>query len=556
MVKNLLKNSTHLFERQNSNILSAATIITAAVSLSALLGLIRNRLLVSYFYENPTSRAALDSYWVAFRLPEFVFQLLVIGALSAAFIPVFSKYYQKDKHTAYQIANSMMNLILLIFIFLSIIIFFFAVPLNNFFTAHNFSSAQLLLSARFTRIMLLAQFFFAVSNFLTGMIQANKRFLLPALSPLAYNLGIIGGIIFIGPKFGLYGPTIGVVIGAFLHLLLQLPLAIKLGFSYQPLIKLNHPGVKEIATLMIPRTLALSVDQLGAFVMVYLATSLSTGSLTIINLAQQLMSFPVRVFGMPIGQASLPFLSQDGNNQDLARFKKTFLSSLHQILYLALPATAVLLILRIPAVRLAYGASSFPWKATLLTGKIVAIYSLSIFAQAIIHLLTRAFYALHNTVIPLVAATTAIFLNIFLAFYLVTTAHWGVVGLAAAASVAAIVQALILFLVLSFKLKFFDAEALLVPILKMVLASLLTGLFLWAPMRLLDLYVFDTTRTINLILLTFSVGVIGATVYLTLSQAFDIKEFDAYFQVAKKIGNWRKTLARSQETLDTSETIQ
>src|SRR3972149_6373616 len=248
MVSNLFKNGKQLFERQQSNILSAAAIITGSVFLSAILGVARNRLLVSHFF---VSKTALDAYWIAFYLPELVFQLLVIGALSAAFIPVYSKYKNQDPREAQDVANSMINIILLVFTTLSVIIFIWAEPFNKLITGTNFSPDQLALATKFTRIMLLAQFFFAISNFLTGIIQC---------------------IIFLGPSLGLYGPTIGVVLGAFLHLVLQLPLAIKLGFKYRPVINLKLPGVREISRLMLPRTLSLSVSELERrFVIQFLA---------------------------------------------------------------------------------------------------------------------------------------------------------------------------------------------------------------------------------------------------------------------------------------------
>lgn len=555
MVTTFIKNGQQFFERKQSNILSAAAIITGSVFLSALLGVVRNRLLVSYFF---TSTSTLDAYWIAFRLPELIFQLLVIGALSAAFIPVYSKYKSKDQAEAQRIANSMINIILLVFTAISVVIFIWAEPFNKLITGTNFTPEQLADASKFTRIMLFAQFFFAISNFLTGIIQANHRFIVPALSPVAYNFGIIIGIVFLGPSMGLYGPTIGVVIGAFLHLILQLPLAIKLGFRYKPTIDFNLPGVREISKLMLPRTLALSVSQLEQiFVMSFLATSLSkNGALTILILAQQLFSFPIRIFGMPIGQASLPFLSKESAEEDLGEFKNIFIRSLHQILYLALPATAVLIVLRIPLVRIAYGASTFPWSDTLLTGKLLAILSLSIFADASIHLITRAFYALHNTKTPMVGAIVSLIINAATSAYLVFYTPLGIFGIAIGASAATITQAAFLFITLKHRLSGFGwKNTILIPS-KILFASALTGIFLWFPMRFLDQYVFDTTRTLDLIFLTATASLIGAIVYFSLSKLFDIKELDSYLGLFQKVGNWRKVLSSSSETLDQPENMQ
>lgn len=199
MVKKLFSTSNNLLSKQQSNILSAAVVITASSLLSALLGLLRNRLLVGMFFDTPLHRMQLDAYWVAFRLPELLFQLLVVGTVSAALIPIFNKYFKKSGDEAYLVTNSVMNLVLLVYVGLSLVIFVFAPQLTRLITSNNFSNYQIDLAAQLTRIILIAQLFFAVSNFLSGMIQAQQRFLIPALSPTAYNLGIILGILILTP---------------------------------------------------------------------------------------------------------------------------------------------------------------------------------------------------------------------------------------------------------------------------------------------------------------------------------------------------------------------
>jgi putative peptidoglycan lipid II flippase len=550
MMFHFIQKSHHIFSRQQNSILSAATLITGSSLLSALLGLWRNRLLISRFFGDPTLEMQLDAYWVAFRLPELVFQLLVIGSLSAAFIPVYSAYKEKKKGEANHIASSMMNLVLLTFFAFSVVIFTFAEQFNGLITSVNFTPEQVVLAAQLSRIMLLAQFFFAISNFLTGIIQAEQRFLIPALSPLAYNLGIIIGIIFLSPVIGIYGPAVGVVIGALLHLLLQLPLALKLGYRYSPVIDLSHKGVKEMITLIPPRTMAISVNQLELFASVYFATALAPGSLTILNIAQALMSAPTRIFSAPIGQASLPFLSKEVARGEMEQFKKTFISSLHHIFFLALPAGMLLLILRIPLVRLAYGAPGFPWAATLLTGRAVAIFSLALFAQGAILILVRAFYALHNTKIPFLIALVSVMINIGLSYLAVFVFEFGILGIAGAMSISTIIQFVLLFTLLIRHVGGIKLSLMIASPIKMLLASAAMGVGLWAPMRLLDRYVFDTTRVVPLILLTGIVGVIGAGVYFVLAYWFKIPEVQAYSHLLHKVGNWRQALRESGEVIE------
>ena len=556
MVKNLLKNGRNIFSRQQSNILSAAAVITLASFLSAIFGLIKTRLLLTHFSATPQLQAILDSYWVALRLPELVFQLLVIGAVSAAFIPVFSRYMRKSKAEADRVASSVINSVLLIFILFSIIIFIFAREFIGLITSVQFTSEQITLAANLSRIMIFAQLLFAVSNFFTGIIQSQHRFLIPALSPVAYNLGIIAGIVFLTPYIGIYGAALGVLLGALLHLLLQLPLIIKLGFVYRPIISLRHKGVREMFKLMPPRVLAISVTQLELSATVFFSTALSAGSLTVMQIAQQLILTPIRMIAVPISQASLPFLSQETATGKLEKFKQTFTNSFHQILYLAFPAGILLLILRVPLVRIVYGSRQFPWEATLLTAKTVAVLSLSLFAQGAVHILSRAFYSLRNTKIPFLSAAASVVINIVLAYLSVFKFNLGVVGLAASLAVASIVQATLLLLFLSRQIGGFSLSRLLLSPLKMVVASAAMAVSLWLPMRLLDQFVLDTTRTIDLIILTLVASFTGMLVYLGFSRALNISQLKDFLSLLKRMGQWRQVLKQSDEVIDPASSAQ
>lgn len=544
----LFANGNKLLEKQQLSIMSAASVITVAVVMSSIVGLIRNRLLVSIFYENP----AMEAYWVSFRLPELVFQLLVIGALSAAFIPVFTKYERISKDDAFKMASSVLNLVLLLFLFFSAIVFVFAVPFTRLITGAGFSEEQILLSANLTRLMLFAQFFFAISNFLSGTIQSYKRFIIPALSPIAYNLGIIVGTLFLSSSLGIYGPAIGVVLGAFLHFALQLPLAFKLGFRYYFALDLKHPGVREIIRLMLPRTLTLSINQLQLFTTVFFATHVGGTSLTIMSLAQQLMSFPIRFFGVPIGQAALPFLSKESNDGDWDHFKNLILRSLNQIAFFAFPASVLLLILRIPIVRLAYGAKDFPWPATLLTGRVVAILTISIGAQAIVHILIRAFYALHDTRSPFIASISSVVAYMLLSILSVYYWNGGLLGLAWAITVSTIWEMVLLFLLLSRKIPLFSVQEFFIPQFKIITASLLMAICLWVPFQIFDNIIFDTSRTINLIGLTTSVSVIGMSTYIAFAHFVGVKELYIVRHFLKVFRQWKIPLGQSPEVVETA----
>ncbi|MDO8551536.1 MAG: murein biosynthesis integral membrane protein MurJ [bacterium] len=551
MMRNFLQQGKVFLLKRQSNILSAATVISLFYGLSMLLGLLRDRLLIGHFYGCCSKE--LDVYLAAFRLPDTIFQLLVIGALSAAFIPVFSEHLLKDKREAFGLASSFINLLVVIFFVLAGLIFIFARPISIMITG-NFSLSQIDLMVGLTRLMLFAQFFFLLSNFLTGIIQSHERFLVPAISPVVYNLGIIIGIVFLSPIFGIYGPAIGVVLGALLHFLVQLPLLINLGGSWRPSFDFKHPGVREIGKLMLPRTLALAVSQVEASVTLFLATSLISGSLTIFYLASNLMQLPIRLVGIPLGQATLPALSLK-RRENFDQFQKILLTSLWQIVYLVLPATAILLVLRVPVVRLAFGARGFPWAATVLTAQTLAIFSIAIIAQACIQLLIRGFYALHNTKKPLLIGLVSVVLNVVLSIWLTFDLGWGVLGLATATSIASLLQVILLFIYLDRLVKF-NKKTLLFPFLKMGLAAIATAFFLWIPMRILDRFILDTTRTINLAILTATATLVGMGVYLFFSWVLKIEELDVFVGLARRVSQWRKVLRESEVLQETEEILQ
>ena len=548
MVNNLFKNGKLILLRRQSNILSAAFVIMVTVFASRILGLVRDRLLAGAFFGG--NEWLLDTYFAAFRIPDMIFQLLVLGALSAAFIPVFSEYLTKNEKEAYQISSSVINIVLLFFIIIAALTFIYADQLCRLI-APTFSPERINLMVDLTRIMLLAQLFFCFSNFLTGVIQSHQRFLVPALSPVVYNLGIIFGIVFLVPIWGIYGPTIGVVIGAVLHLLVQLPLAIRLGFVYQfRAWHFTHPGVKEIARLMLPRTLALGINQIEATVAVFIATSLAVGSLSIFYFAQHLMNVPVGLFGSTIGQAALPSLSRETALKEAASFKKTLTSSLFQVLFLVLPASAILLILRVPVVRLAFGAKNFPWQATILTGRILAFFTLAIICQSLVQILVRGFYALHDTKTPLIVGTIAVFTNVVLSIYLTFRQGYGVIGLAAAASLASLLHVISLLLLINKKVGGLIGKEFVLRSIKMLLATFFTLVFLWVPMRFLDRFILDTTRTINLIILTLIASLVGLLVYVSFAYFLKIEELAEYFSLIKRLGKWRQVLQESEEVIE------
>lgn len=549
MFNRLFQSGKNLISKENSSILSAAAVIMFATLISALLGFIRTRLLIGYFFAD---KSVLDIFWAAFRIPDTIFQVLIVGALSSAFIPVFSRYLEHEKREeASLIASSMINSVVGVMLVFTLIILIWAEPLCRL-VAGGFNAEQIIQMARLTRIMAGAQVLFGFSSFITGIIQSHKRFLVPAFAPSLYNIGIILGTVLFSHKLGIMGPALGVVIGALLHLLAQLPLAYKLGFTYKPIIR-SHPAIREMTRLMLPRMITLSLAQVEQTTLIAFSSWLSNGTVTIITIAQQLTNLPIRLIGVTIGQASLPFFAKETAKNNLLGLAKMVNDSILQMLYLALPASAIILVLRIPLVRLAYGAGSFPWAETVTTGKLVAMFALAIAAGSLSHIIIRVFYALHDTRTPFIINLISTTLNVGLSYYLLFVVKTGIVGMAFAITLADILETTILTIIL-YKVAQFSLSEIVGPFAKMLFAAVVTTISLWIPLRVLDQLIFDTTHTVPLIFLTLVTMVIGIGVYILISYLLNIRELEVFIALARKIGDWKKALSSSTESLESTET--
>ncbi|MBM3205586.1 murein biosynthesis integral membrane protein MurJ, partial [Candidatus Shapirobacteria bacterium] len=395
MVKRLLHQGSQIFTQRQKTILAAAVIIMLTIAASRVLGLVRNRVLAQFF-----AVESLSVYFAAFRIPETIFEILVFGTFSSAFIPTFTSFIsQRKKDEAWYVASVSLNFAFLIFLFLAFLIFLFANPLYHL-VAPGFSDQQTLQIANLSRVLLLAQAFFVLSYFLTSVLESLQRFLVPALAPILYNLGIILGTIFLSARFGLYGPVLGAVIGAFFHFLIQLPLSLFLGFRPKLVLNFRHPGVKEVGRLALPRIVELSSLQVGKMAELFLASLVSVAAYTYYTFANSLALLPIGLFGTSIAKASLPTLSYQVASQKMKDFSQTLTSLFNQVVFLILPSSVFLAVLRIPVVRLVFGAERFTWQSTVQTGWTLSAFCLGIFTQALIYPLTRAFWAMHDTKTP------------------------------------------------------------------------------------------------------------------------------------------------------------
>ncbi len=546
MPTDFLKRGLNILLRRQTNILSAALVIMVTVVLSQVLGLVRQRLLASIFGASNT----LGVYLASSRLPDFLFQLIIAGALSSAFIPIFSGYLAKNKkEEANKLASTLLTFSLLIFAILAIILFIFADSFSNLM-APGFSSSQVSLMGNLTRIIIFGEILFMVGTFLSAVLQSHNRFFVAGIAAALYNLGIIIGIVLFSSTLGIYSAAYGVIIGALIFVLVQIPSIRRVGFSFRPSFSIKDSGIMEVINLMWPRTIGIGIFQLGTVATVTLISFLPNPgrNYVIFDYAQILSFAPIVLFGQSIAQAAFPVLSKEKDKLD--EFRTTFMTSFNQILFLILPISALLLVLRIPIVRLIYGAGAFDWEATVLTGRTLAFFSISLFAQALVYLVARGFYAMHDAKTPLYigAFSTALMLGLGVLFVFVY--HLGVEGVAFAFSLGNIINFLLLFVYLDRKVGGFNKIVLFSPIVKIFAATFFTGFALYLPLKLLDQLVFDTTKTINLLILTGIASAAGMSLYLFLTWVFNVAEAKTFLLMFRRLGNWKEILGKSEEVID------
>jgi putative peptidoglycan lipid II flippase len=504
-----------VWHKLNNSVAGGAVIIAFFSLLAKILALFRERLIAINFGASAIS----DVYYASFRLPDLIFNTLVLGALSSAFIPIFQRTWHKDKIKGLNLANSLINLFLIIIGFFVVVAIIFTPQITKIITP-GFSAWQLEQIIVLSRIMLLATLFFVVSNVLGGVLNAWKRFFSFSLAAAFYNIGIILGIILLYPRIGLVGLAWGVVIGAVLHLLVQIPESVRHGFRYR-IILIFDENLKKILKLMLPRTLGLAAGQLNLVFITMMASHLSSGSLAVFNLANNLQSLPISLFAVSLAIAVFPTFSQALLEKNHQLFALHLSQNIRRLLFLLLPISVLIVVLRAQLVRVILGAGNFTWENTYDTAQTLGWFAISIFAQGLIPLLARSFYALEDTKTPTKIAFISIVINISSAYYLVN--FFGVLGLAMAFSISSIVNMLLLYLVLYSRIEILDNNKIFDSLLKITLSSLVAGFF---ANRVLHFVVpFLNTHTFwGIFWQGMLAGLAGLLIYLILSILLKLEE--------------------------------
>ncbi|MFQ5945431.1 MAG: murein biosynthesis integral membrane protein MurJ [Anaerolineae bacterium] len=510
------------FESTRSGTLArAAGTVMAAFLLSRALGLAREVVIGATF---GTSRE-LDAYLAAFRVPDLLFQIIAGGALASAFLPVFSERLIDGRtRAAWRLGSAVANLVLLATLAAAGLAAASAPMLIRELIAPGFEPAAQVLAADLMRLMLASTAIFAVSGLAMAALNAHGDFLVPALAPAIYNLAIIGGAVFLSPAWGIYGLAVGVVVGAAAHLLIQMPLLVRRGMTYRPILGLGDPAVRTVGRLMAPRALGLAGVQLNFMVNTILASGLAPGSLAALNYAWLLMLLPQGIVAQGVATAAFPALSRLAARADRIGLRRTLALSLRMVWFLTLPASAGLLILREPLVRLLLERGEFGADSTQAVAYALQFFAVGLVAHATVEILARAFYALQDTRTPVAVGIAGVALNIVLSVSLVGPLGHG--GLALANTLATWMEMVALVVLLSRKFDGLPVGELSASGARLVLATGAMGA---------ALAVFRSVSGPNPVAVIAGGGIfLGAVVYLGIAAFLNSRELWAWLRRSRE----------------------
>ena len=536
MIKKSVRN---LVSRANSKltIKFAAIILASSTLLSSLLGFLRDRLLNSYYLDSYPD--GIDAYTVAFTIPDFMFFILVSGALSVTFIPVFNQRMAKyNKKSAWELSSSVLNVLALLTLVTSILIIIFAEPLVKYIVGPGLSESSRSLAISMMRVIAINPFLFAIATVITSIQQAIGRFTFTALAPAIYNIGIIIGTIFFTNGInifgiqlfegGIMGVAMGVAFGSVLQLIIASVGLIGVGFDYQFKIFWKNKGFRKVMKLLPTRSMDQGLDYVNSIVETNMASRMGAGTVRAYQQGLTLHMMPINLIGVAISTAFFPNLTERLaiGRKDL--FRKDLQSALRMITFLALPVAVLFFFLR------GYVVSFIKNGGDTLIAGILGVLVISIFARSIYHIAARSFYAMEDTKTPLYISIFAIGLNILLAIVFSTVFKFGAYGLAWAQSIGALVEIIILLALMKIRIQgLFDMQFI-SGILRMVVASLVAGAVCYLFVVVFPLMDSDE-RFFSVFPKFCFVGLVSSTAYLFASKILKLEEAGPIISYIKKI---------------------
>lgn len=458
----------------NRQIAQASLVVMAAFLVSRLLGLLRDVVIGAQF----GTSGNYDAYVAAFRIPDIIYTLIAGGILVSAFVPTFTDYLARDDRAgAWRLASAVINLVVIVLVFVAIVAALLAAPIVRYLLAPGFDPAKQALTVRLMQIMLVPPIIFGVSGVVMGILYAHQSFWLPGLAPSMYNLGIIFGALALAPALDVVGLALGAIIGAILHLLVQVPGLIRIKARYSARLALRDPGVREVLRLMLPRLFGVAVIQLNFLVETSLASLLPVGAVSALNYAWRVMLTPQAVVAQSVATAAFPTFADQYARGQLQQLRSALAATVRSILFIAIPAAVGLWVLREPLIQLLFERGQFTETSTELVAMALGAFALGLIGHSGVEILARAFYALHDTRTPVVLGVIALLTNLIVSLLLI--GPLGVTGLALANTVAATLELALLLALIRRRLGGLDDRRLLVGTLKTAAASVVMGAAVW-----------------------------------------------------------------------------
>lgn len=400
----MVKRFISLFSREISNIHQAAYLIAGFALISQLLGLVRDRLLAGKF----GAGIQLDVYYAAFRIPDFIFTIIISLVSASVLVPFIIKALEKDKEYIKKFTDSIFTGLTIVAFTIASIAFIFTPQLLKLIFPDIISSSLSSELIFLTRILLVQTILLSYSGFYMSYVQVFQKFFIYALSPVLYNFGIIVGIVFFYDRIGIAGLTWGVVLGSFLHLLITIPTVFKKNifpkFVFNPDLKI----IKEVLLLSLPRTIALAGNQISIMIMIAVAAIMTTGSVAIFTFAFNLQSIPLSIIGASYSMAAFPTLAKLFAKGETKIFIEYIVKATRHIIFWSIPITVLFIVLRAQVVRTILGTGNFSWNDTRLVSAALALFVISAVAQSLILLFVRGYYSTGETLKPLVFSLISI----------------------------------------------------------------------------------------------------------------------------------------------------
>lgn len=455
----------------------SAGIIGTATLTSRVLGLVRDQVLAFLF----GAGNAMDAFYVAYRIPNLMRDLFAEGAMSAAFVPTFTRRLtQRGRASAWQLGNQLINALVVVTALIVLAGMVFARPLTEGLAgAYAAVPGKLELTVTLTRVLLPFLTLVAVAAALMGMLNSLNKFFTPALSPAMFNVGIIFSalvLVPVAPALGLE-PIVAIAVGAMIggvgQIALQVPSLLREGYRYRLELSPTDPGLREILRLIGPGTLAGAAVQINLLVNTILATGEGTGAVSWLSYAFRLMYLPIGLFGVSIATATLPAVARYAAQAEIDRVRQTVSSAFRLMLMLTIPAMVGLIVLASPIVGLVFERGSFAASDTAATAAALAFYAPGLLGYSAVRIGVPCFYALKDSVTPTLVSIASVALNIVLNVILVR--HMGYRGLALGTSIAALFNAALLFYLLRQRTGGLDSGRILVAFVKISLAAGLMG---------------------------------------------------------------------------------